>query len=91
MMLPQVNYNGQTIVFVADLLPSVAHLPIPYIMAYDMFPLTSLNEKKSFLQEAASNDYLLFFQHDPVIECCSLQQTDKGVRNKENFKLSDIS
>ncbi len=91
MMLPQVNYNGQTIVFVADLLPSVAHLPIPYIMAYDMFPLTSLNEKKSFLQEAASNDYLLFFQHDPAIECCSLQQTDKGVRNKENFKLSDIS
>lgn len=91
MMLPQVNYNGKTIVFVADLLPSVAHLPIPYIMAYDMFPLTSLNEKKSFLQEAASNDYLLFFQHDPVIECCSLQQTDKGVRNKEVFKLSDIS
>lgn len=90
MMLPQVNYNGQTIVFVADLLPSVAHLPIPYIMAYDMFPLTSLNEKKSFLQEAASNDYLLFFQHDPLIECCSLQQTDRGVRNKENLKLSDI-
>lgn len=90
MMLPQLNYNGQTIVFVADLLPSVAHLPIPYIMAYDMFPLTSLNEKKSFLQEAVSNDYLLFFQHDPVIECCSLQQTDKGVRHKEVLKLSDI-
>ncbi len=90
MMLPQVTFNDKTIVFVADLLPSVAHLPIPYIMAYDMFPLTSLNEKKSFLQEAASNDYLLFFQHDPVIECCSLHQTDKGVRQKEVFKLSDI-
>lgn len=90
MMLPQVTFNDKTIVFVADLLPSVAHLPIPYIMAYDMFPLTSLNEKKSFLQEAASNDYLLFFQHDPVIECCSLHQTDRGVRQKEVFKLSDI-
>lgn len=91
MMLPQVNYNGKTIVFVADLLPSVAHLPIPFIMAYDMFPLTSLQEKKSFLQEAVSNDYLLFFQHDPVIECCNLQLTDKGVRHKKVFKLSDIS
>ena len=91
MMLPQIKYKGKTIVFMADLLPSVAHLPIPYIMAYDMFPLTSLNEKKSFLQEAASNDYLLFFEHDPVIECCSLQQTDKGIRKKEVFKLAEIS
>ncbi|MES1219911.1 MAG: MBL fold metallo-hydrolase, partial [Bacteroidota bacterium] len=61
MMLPQINYKGTTIVFMADLLPSHGHLPIPYVMAYDMFPLTSLNEKKSFLNEALENDYILFF------------------------------
>jgi len=88
MMLPQIHYKGRTIVYMADLLPSVAHIPVPYIMAYDMFPLTTLNEKMSFLTEAAENDYILFFEHDPVNECCSLQQTEKGVRQKEVFNLS---
>jgi glyoxylase-like metal-dependent hydrolase (beta-lactamase superfamily II) len=88
-MLPQIRYKGRTIVFMADLLPSVAHLPIPYVMAYDMFPLTSLQEKKSFLQEALAGDYILFFQHDPVHECCTLQQTEKGIRVKEIFRLKD--
>jgi hypothetical protein len=59
-------------------------------MAYDMFPLTSLMEKKSFLQEALDKDYILFFEHDPVIECCTLQQTERGIRMKETFNLSDI-
>ena len=90
MMLPQVSYKEKTIVFMADLLPSVAHIPIPYVMAYDMFPLTTLNEKKSFLTEALNNNYILFFEHDPLNECCTLQLTDKGIRSKEIFKLGEI-
>lgn len=90
MMLPQLTYKGKTIVFMADLLPSAAHLPIPYVMAYDMFPLTSLREKKVFLEEALAGDYILFFEHDPIHECCSLQKTEKGIRAKEFFKLKDL-
>lgn len=90
MMLPQINYKNKTIIFMADLLPSAAHIPIPYVMAYDMRPLETLNEKKLFLNEAQQNDYILFFEHDPKIECCNLQLTEKGVRNKETFLLSDI-
>jgi glyoxylase-like metal-dependent hydrolase (beta-lactamase superfamily II) len=90
MMLPQVKYKGKTIIYMADLIPSAAHIPLPYIMGYDMFPLTTLNEKKSFLSEAVENDYILFFEHDPTIECCTLQLTDKSVRLKESFKLSEI-
>lgn len=90
MMLPQIKYNGKTIVFMADLLPSAGHIPIPYVMAYDMFPLTTLNEKKSFLKEAVEGDYILFFEHDPDHECCNLQQTEKGIRPKDYFKLEEI-
>jgi glyoxylase-like metal-dependent hydrolase (beta-lactamase superfamily II) len=90
MMLPKINYNGKTIVYMADLLPSAAHIPLPYVMAYDMFPLTTLQEKKLFLTEAVENNYVLFFEHDPLIECCTLQQTEKGIRQKETFKLSEL-
>jgi glyoxylase-like metal-dependent hydrolase (beta-lactamase superfamily II) len=90
MMLPQVNYKGRTIVFMADLLPSQGHIPLPYVMAYDMFPLTTLNEKKSFLKEALAGDYILFFEHDPVYECCTLQQTERGIRPKDFFKLEEF-
>jgi glyoxylase-like metal-dependent hydrolase (beta-lactamase superfamily II) len=90
MMLPKINYKGKTIVYIADLLPSAAHLPLPYVMAYDMFPLTTLNEKKAFLREAQQKDYVLFFEHDPLIECCNLQMTEKGIRQKDVFKLSDL-
>ncbi|MEO7532921.1 MAG: MBL fold metallo-hydrolase [Ferruginibacter sp.] len=90
MMLPKINYKGKTLVFMADLLPSIAHIPLPYVMAYDMFPLTSLQEKKSFLTEAVENDYILFFEHDPLYECCNLKLTEKGIRSNENFKLSEI-
>ena len=90
MMLPQINYNGKTIVFMADLLPSVAHIPIPYIMAYDTKPLQTLQEKKSFLTEAQQNDYILFFEHDPTIECCTLKLTDRAVRSKDSFYLSEV-
>ncbi|MEP7256622.1 MAG: MBL fold metallo-hydrolase [Ferruginibacter sp.] len=90
MMLPKINYKGKTIVYMADLLPSVAHIPLPYVMAYDMFPLTTLNEKKSFLTEAQQNDYVLLFEHDPKNECCNLQMTERGIREKDVFKLSDL-
>jgi glyoxylase-like metal-dependent hydrolase (beta-lactamase superfamily II) len=90
MMLPQIKYKGKTIVYMADLLPAAAHIPVPYVMAYDMFPLTTLNEKKSFLTEAIEGDYVLFFEHDPTIECCDLQMTERGVRQKNTFKLEEL-
>jgi glyoxylase-like metal-dependent hydrolase (beta-lactamase superfamily II) len=90
MMLPQIKYKGRTVVYMADLLPSQGHIPLPYVMGYDMFPLTTLNEKTSFLKEALEGDYVLFFEHDPVYECCTLQQTEKGIRPKEFFKLEEL-
>ena len=90
MMLPHIQYKGRTIVFMADLMPSVAHLPVPFVMAYDTRPLLSLGEKANFLKEAIEKDYILFFEHDPVNECCSLKQTEKGVRADQVFKLAEI-
>jgi glyoxylase-like metal-dependent hydrolase (beta-lactamase superfamily II) len=90
MMLPRIRYKNTTVVFMADLLPSAAHIPIPYIMAYDMFPYITLQEKKAFLNESAAGSHILFFEHDPLIECCSLQNTDKGVRADKTFKLSEL-
>ncbi len=90
MMLPQIKYKNRTVVFLADLLPSAGHIPLPYIMGYDMFPLTTLHEKKYFLKEAVENDFILFFEHDPVHECCTLHQTEKGIRPKDFFKLEEI-
>ncbi len=90
MMLPQINYKGSTMVYMADLLPSVNHIPLPYVMAYDMFPLTTLNEKKSFLEEAIKEDYLLYFEHDAFNEGCTLHQTERGIRSNTIFKLTDL-
>ncbi|HUQ97643.1 MAG TPA: hypothetical protein VM010_08255, partial [Chitinophagaceae bacterium] len=90
MMLPQIQYGEKTIVFMADLLPSAAHIPLPYVMAYDMFPLTTLEEKSMFLNEALDKNYILFFEHDPVYECCTLAQTDRGIRPADFFKLQDL-
>lgn len=91
MMLPQIKWGDKTIVFMADLLPGASHIPIPYVMAYDMFPLTTLNEKKSFLSEAVAKNYILFFEHDAKIECCDLVETEKGIRANKVFKLSELS
>lgn len=90
MMLPLIDYKGKKILYMADLLPSVGHLPIPYVMAYDMFPLKTLNEKKIFLNEALEKEYILYFEHDPVNECCTLQLTEKGIRVKDTFKVNEL-
>ena len=88
MMLPKIKYNNKTLVYMADLLPSVGHIPLPYVMGYDMQPLITLNEKELFLNDAAKNNYTLFFEHDAQHECCSVHETEKGIRAKETFLLN---
>ena len=89
-MIPMIKYKGQTVVFMADLLPSVGHLPLPYVMGYDTRPLLTMDEKLQFLNLAADEEFILFLEHDSINECCTVQHTEKGVRLKETLKLSDI-
>ena len=90
MMLPQINYNGTTILYCADLFPSAAHISLPWVMAYDMRPLDTLKEKQKILREAAANDWVLFFEHDPKIECATLKEENGRVKIRETFALSEI-
>ncbi len=90
MMIPKINYKDHTIVFCADLFPSIYHIPIPWVMAYDTRPLLTMQEKEKFLDEAVDNQYILFFEHDPVNECCTLKRTERGIRLDESFPLSEI-
>jgi hypothetical protein len=85
-----IQYKGRTVVFVADLLPSVGHIPLPYVMGYDTRPLLTLEEKKVFLEEAAKNNYVLFLEHDPVHECCTVKMTEKGVKLDQTFSLDEL-
>lgn len=89
-MLPKIEFKGHTLVFVADLIPSVAHIPLAFVMGYDTRPLITMDEKTKFLNEAADNKYVLIFQHDPVNECCTVQRTEKGVRVDQVFPFSDL-
>lgn len=89
-MIPKLNYKGKTLVFAADLLPSVGHIPLPYVMGYDTRPLLTLAEKKKFLEEAAENEYIIFLEHDSENECCTVKMTDKGVRLDQTFSLNEI-
>lgn len=89
-MIPLIKYKGKTLAFMADLLPSVGHFPIPYVMGYDTRPLLTLDEKEKFLKQAAANKYILMFEHDSLNECCTVKNTEKGIRADEIFKLSDI-
>ena len=89
-MIPYINYNGKTLVYMGDLMPAAAHIPLSWIIAYDMRPEQTLEEKEAFLKEAVENDYILFFEHDIFNECCSVKMTEKGVRVKERFKLLEI-
>lgn len=90
MMIPKINYKGRTVCFMADLLPSVGHIPLPYVMGYDTRPLLTLEEKERFLKEAADNNYVLFLEHDAQHECCTVINTEKGVRLHETFPLSAL-
>jgi glyoxylase-like metal-dependent hydrolase (beta-lactamase superfamily II) len=90
MMLPVVKYKNKTIAYMADLIPSVGHLPIPYVMGYDVRPLDTLKEKDSVLKKALEENWLLMFEHDPLVECVSLERTEKGIRAKEQIRLADI-
>jgi len=90
MMIPKIHINGKTVCYMADLLPSVGHIPLPYVMGYDVRPLVTLAEKEKFLLEAADNEYILFFEHDPINECCTVKKTEKGVRLDRVFRLSEV-
>ncbi len=90
MMIPHIQYKGKTLVFMADLLPSVGHIPLPYVMGYDTRPLITMTEKSQFLRDAVENEYVLFLEHDSVNECCTLHQTEKGIQLNETFSLSDL-
>ena len=90
MMIPHIQYKGKTIVFMADLLPSIGHIPLPYVMGYDTRPLLTLNEKAKFLNRAADENFVLFFEHDSVNECCTLKHTEKGVRLQEAFSFDQL-
>jgi len=89
-MIPLIKYRDKKIVFAADLLPSVGHIPLPYVMSFDVRPLLTMEEKKAFLKEALNNQYYIFFEHDPSYEVCTLQQTEKGIRMKNTFLLEEI-
>jgi glyoxylase-like metal-dependent hydrolase (beta-lactamase superfamily II) len=90
MIIPHIRYKEKTIVYMADLIPSSAHIPVPYVMGYDVRPLVTMEEKKKFLEHAAKNNYFLFFEHDRTVECCSLQNTDRGVRAEKTMRLEEI-
>ncbi|NVK08236.1 MAG: MBL fold metallo-hydrolase [Tenacibaculum sp.] len=89
-MLPKIEYQGKTLVFMADLLPTAGHVPLPYVMGYDTRPLLTLKEKEAFLNEAADKEFYLFLEHDAYNEVITVKHTEKGVRLKETFKFIDI-
>lgn len=89
-MIPLIKYKGKTVAFMADLLPSVGHIPLPYVMGYDTRPLLTLQEKKTFLSRAAEEEFILFLEHDPINECCMVKHTEKGVRLAQIIELNSF-
>ena len=89
-MIPHIKYKGKTLVFAADLLPTVGHIPLPYVMGYDTRPLLTLKEKALFLDSAVKNNYYLFLEHDAHNQVCTLQETEKGVRLKEIYTFAQF-
>lgn len=89
-MLPKIKYQGKTLVFMADLLPTTGHIPLPYVMGYDTRPLLTIQEKAEFLEEAAEKEHFLFLEHDAYTEVCTVHKTEKGIRLKETFKFNEI-
>ncbi|PHR73184.1 MAG: MBL fold metallo-hydrolase [Lutibacter sp.] len=89
-MIPHIKYQGKTIVFMADLLPTTGHIPLPYVIGYDTRPLLTLDEKEIFLNKAADEEFYLFLEHDSYSELCTVKHTEKGVRLKDTFKFNEI-
>jgi glyoxylase-like metal-dependent hydrolase (beta-lactamase superfamily II) len=90
MMLPRIKYQGKTLLFMADLVPSLSHIPIPYVMGYDTRPLLTLEEKANVLERAVKGDYLLFFEHDPTYACATVERSEKGIRIKDKGSLVEL-
>ncbi len=90
MMIPHIQYQGKTLVYMADLLPTTGHIPLPYVMGYDTRPLLTMDEKAKFLQKAVDENYYLFLEHDAYTEVCTLQNTEKGIRLGEKFNFYEI-
>lgn len=89
-MIPHINYKGKTLVFMADLMPTVGHIPLAYVTGYDTRPLLSIDEKAKFIKNAVSNEYVLFFEHDAHNELCTLKNTEKGARLNELFSFKEL-
>jgi len=90
MMLPHIQYKEKTLVFMADLLPTAGHVPLPYIMGYDTRPLLTMNEKQLFLNLAADNNFVLFLEHDSQYELCTVKHTEKGVRLEQTYTFNEV-
>lgn len=90
LIVPVIDYKGRKVVFAGDFIAQVHNLPLPYVPGFDVEPLVSMIEKEEFLERAVENDYVLCFQHDYYNECCSLERTAKGIRQKDIFTLADL-
>jgi hypothetical protein len=90
MMVPMMQYKGRTLAYMADLLPSAGHIPLPWVMGYDMRPLITLSEKEAVLRRAAEENWVLLLEHDAVHEACTVQLTDKGVRLGDTLRISEL-
>ena len=90
LMIPVISYNGKTLVYTGDLIPTIAHLPLIWNMSYDIESLKTIEEKNQLLTEALENNYILVFQHDEHTECCTLEMTPKGIRAKNKFSFSEL-
>lgn len=89
-MIPHIEYQGKTLVFMADLLPTVGHIPLAYVMGYDVRPLITLDEKSKFLNKAADEGYYLFLEHDYENQICTVKHTEKGVRLDRTFSFEEV-
>jgi glyoxylase-like metal-dependent hydrolase (beta-lactamase superfamily II) len=90
MMIPHIRYQERTLVFMADLLPSVGHIPLPYVMGYDTRPLITMTEKEQFLNRASKENLILFLEHDSVNELASLKETEKGIRLNQSYSFAEM-
>lgn len=90
MLIPYINFEGKTIVYMADLLPSPSHVPLAWVMGYDIRPLDTLREKEAFFEDAAARNFILFFEHDEKVEAGTVQQTEKGYKIDKIGNLKDF-